>query len=166
MAGRGDHLLAINEFSAAIMKDPNHGLAYFYRALSLTKLKNVEPAIKDYDAVIRLRTSLKEALFNRGSLYYAQARYALALADLDASIALDATRWNVFFNRALAHYMLSDNNKALGDLNKTIELNPRYGDAFKMRAVVYCKQMLKDAARKDEDAAIALGVSIPTRCGV
>jgi len=155
---------ALAEFDQAVKLDPQNGLIYFHRAMTKEKLGMVDGAIGDYTAVILLRTSLREAYFNRGTLYLNKKEYKAAVSDLNAAIAIDAKYEAAFYNRGLAYYNLEQLYAALGDFNNVIMLNPKNANGYLMRSYVYCSQGLTSAANRDQETAIQLGASFERGC--
>ena len=165
LAAKGDHPLAVVQYTEAVKTDPNNGLIYSYRALSHYHLGNLDAAIKDYDTIIRLNTDLTEAYFGRGTINYEKKYYAAAISDFDKTLTFDSKYYRAFYNRGLAYFRLNQTDKAVADFSKTIELNPNHINSYIQRADIYCSQKMILSAIKDEDKAIALGGKIASRCG-
>ncbi len=161
---KGDYQAAINEFDQAARLDPMNGLVFFHRALAKEKSGLTEDAIKDYNAVILLRVSLREAYFNRGTIYLNKKDYKLAIADLTASIKFDPKYEDAIFNRGLAYYNSNELFAALGDFTAVLKTNPRHINALIMRSYVYCAQGLGMSAFKDQELATQLGGKFERGC--
>jgi len=164
LAVKSEFKAALVEFDQAVKLDPQNGLIYFHRALTKEKLGLVDGAINDYTAVILLRTSLREAYFNRGTLYLNKKEYKSAVADLNSAIVLDPKYEAAFYNRGLAYYNLEQIYAALGDFNNVIKLNPKNANGYLMRSYVYCSQGLTSAATRDQEMASQLGASFERGC--
>lgn len=164
LAVKSEFKAALAEFDQAVKLDPQNGLIYFHRALTNEKLGLVDGAIRDYSAVILLRTSLREAYFNRGTLFLNKKDYRAAVADLNLAIVLDPKYEAAFYNRGLAYYNLEQLYAALGDFNNVIKLNPKNSSGYLMRSYVYCSQGLTSAANRDQEMATQLGASFERGC--
>lgn len=62
--------------------------------------------------------------FNRGTAYYFQRNYDLAIKDLSESIALNPKLENAYRNRALAYLRVREYDRTLVDIRKAMKLNP------------------------------------------
>lgn len=155
---------ALAELDQAIKLSPGNGLAYFQRALVKEKLGLADDAIKDYNAVILLRVSLKEAHFNRGTIYLNKKEFRSAIADLNIVVALDPKSDAAFYNRGLAFYNSQQLFAALGDFTTAIKLRPLNANGYLMRSYIYCAQGALKSAQKDQDAAADLGASFERGC--
>src|SRR5207237_5959052 len=70
----------------------NRGLTYFI-------LLQLDRAIADYDAAIKLKPDSTETLTNRGNAYMGRGQYDRAIADYDAAISLKPDAALTFINR-------------------------------------------------------------------
>lgn len=93
------------------------------------------PALRDYDAAIRLKPDYAEAYVNRGIVHYDRGDYDRAIADNDAAIRLKPDFAEAFNNRSLAWYKKGDYARAQQDFDRTIKLKQNYGNALIMRPV-------------------------------
>lgn len=94
-----------------------------------------DPALRDYDAAIRLKPDFAEAYVNRGVVHYDRGDYDRAIADNDAAIRLRPDFAEAFNNRSLAWYRKGDYARAQADFDRTIRLKQNYGNALIMRPV-------------------------------
>jgi Tfp pilus assembly protein PilF len=161
---KGDYKGAIDEFDQAAKLGPMNGLIFFHRALAREKLGLNDDAIRDYNAVVLLRVSLREAYFNRGTIYLNKKEYKLAIADLNAAIKLDPKYEDAIFNRGLAYYNSDELYAALGDFNTILKKKPTHINALIMRSYVYCAQGLGMSAFKDQELATQLGGKFERGC--
>ena len=163
-ADKGDHKSALIEFDQAAKLDPINAAIFFHRALSLEKLGSSDDALKDYNAVILLRFSLREAYFNRGTLFLNKKDYKAAIADLNASLAQDPKFEAAIYNRGLAYYNTNNLYAALTDFTNLLKLKPQHVNALIMRSYVYCAQGLGMSAFKDQELATQLGGKFERGC--
>jgi tetratricopeptide (TPR) repeat protein len=68
LAAKGEYKNAVTEFDQAAKLDPANGLILFHRALVREKLGLIDEAIADYNVVVLMLVSLREAFFIRGTL--------------------------------------------------------------------------------------------------
>ena len=155
---------ALAEFDQAAKLNPRSGMIYFHRALAEEKIGLFDEAIADYDAVIMMKLSLKEAHFNRGTIYLNKKEYKLAISDFNTVIGLDPKYDAAFFNRGLAYYNSQELYAALGDFTTAIKLKPLNPNGFLMRSYVYCAQGAANSAAKDQEAAAQLGANFERGC--
>ena len=161
---KSDFKNALAEFDQAAKLNPRNGVVYFHRALAKEKLGLLDEAINDYNAVIMMKLSLKEAHFNRGTIYLNKKDYKLAISDFNTVIALDPKYDAAFYNRGLAYYNSQQLFAALGDFTTAIKLKPLNANAFLMRSYVYCAQGAANSAMKDQEAAAGLGATFERGC--
>lgn len=108
----GSYSLAINQFTSAILIDPNYALAYTWRGDSYYELGQYQQAIADYGRAIQLGATGVNYM-NRGAAYYNTGEYQLALLDFDQNIALDSTNGTTYAWRGNTYYRIG--LYALGD---------------------------------------------------
>lgn len=161
---KSDFKNALAELDQAAKLDPRNGLIYFHRALAKEKLGLLDEAITDYDAVIMMKLSLKEAHFNRGTIYLNKKDYKLAISDFNTVISIDPKYDAAFYNRGLAYYNSQQLMAALGDFTAAIKIKPLDPNPFLMRSYVYCAQGATNAAFKDQDVAAELGAKFERGC--
>jgi tetratricopeptide (TPR) repeat protein len=163
-AAKGDFKNALTEFDQAAKMDPANGLVFFHRAIAREKLGQIDEAIADYNAVILLRTSLREAHFNRGTLLLNKKEYKPAIADFNAAIKLDPKYESAIYNRGLGYYNSNNLYAALADFNDILKLEPKHINALIMRSYIYCAQGLGMSAFKDQELATQLGGKFERGC--
>jgi Tfp pilus assembly protein PilF len=164
LAAKGNSKGAIAVFDQAAELDRGNATVYFYRAIAHEKLGEIDEAVNDYTAVILLRGSLREAYYNRGTIYLNKKDYKLAVSDFDMAINIDPKYLNATYNRGLAHYNLNNLNAALADFINVLKFEPKNVNALVMRSYVYCAQGFASAASKDQDAAAQLGGAFERGC--
>jgi tetratricopeptide (TPR) repeat protein len=163
-AEKGDHTAALIEFDQAAKLDPTNAAIFFRRALSLEKLGSSDDALRDYNAVILMRFSLREAYFNRGTLFLNKKDFKAAIADFNASLALDPKFQIAIYNRGLAYYNTNNLYAALTDFTNLLKLQPQHVNALIMRSYIYCAQGLGMSAFKDQELATQLGGKFERGC--
>jgi tetratricopeptide (TPR) repeat protein len=111
-------VLARSSQSARAGAFHNRGLAYAAKG-------NLDQAISDITAGIRLDPQRPYRWQERGELYARQRKYQQAVADITEAIRLDQTpRAFRFHNRAEAYQGLGDLTRAIADFGEAIRLDP------------------------------------------
>ncbi|MCL2805441.1 MAG: tetratricopeptide repeat protein [Treponema sp.] len=80
---------AIEDFSSALVYDPQSYKAAYYRGVVRSVLKQYLPAIDDYTLSLTINPYQSFCLFRRGQAYYHIGDYPSALADCENSLALE-----------------------------------------------------------------------------
>lgn len=153
-AQRGDHALAISDYSTAIKLKPDFDDAYYNRGNAYSTLSDFEQAITDYGTAIKLNAGYAEAFNNRGAAYSALGIFDAAIEDHSKAVALKADFAQAYNNRANALMGMQQFEPAIQDYSKAIELNPNYLDAFFNRGIAY--RNLGQHARSVEDFTRAI----------
>jgi Flp pilus assembly protein TadD len=114
------------------------------RALTLTnrgnahsKLKDLDSALVDFDAAIKLNPKLAAAHNLRGIALRLRGDYELAVESYTNAITLQPQVAVYYKNRGMAYRWKRDFDKALTDFDHSIKLNPNQASAFAERAVVH-----------------------------
>ena len=110
----------ISHFSARIAAVHNsRGNAY--RAVG-----ELDEAIEDYEAAIRLRPKVSVYHSNRGGTYVFKGEFSEAMPDLRKALLLDPQNEQAYVARGHAFAQAGDYTKAAEDFRKAIELNTDY----------------------------------------
>lgn len=133
------------------------------RALTLTnrgnahgKLKDLDSALVDFDAAIKLNPKLAAAHNLRGVALRNRGEYELAVQSYTKAIDLEPQVALYYSNRGIAYRWLRDLDRALADLDTSIKLNPKRAVAFAERAVVYRIKQDFTRALADHNEAVRL----------
>ncbi len=97
---------------------------------------NLDQAILDDNAALRLNPNDAVTSFNRGLAYYSKSKYDRAIDDFSEAIRLRPGYAKAFENRALAYSQKGQYDRAINDYDEAIRLNSDFEDAFKGRAWV------------------------------
>jgi tetratricopeptide (TPR) repeat protein len=115
---KGDHDLAIADYSEAIRHDPTYSNAYNNRGVAWFKKGDNERAIADFDNALRLaqdETIRAQAYQNRGSAHHKKKDFDLAIQDFGQAISLNPKYAMAFNNRGVSFEVKGDLNSALAD---------------------------------------------------
>jgi len=85
---RGQHQLAIEEFSKAIQRKPAYAEAYNNRGFSYAKLGRYNYALEDYSNAIRLKPDYAVAYANRSVAYFKRGNNTLGCYDVHKACEL------------------------------------------------------------------------------
>ena len=104
---------------------PARAGAFHNRGLAFAAKGNLDQAISDISAGIRLDPQRAYRWQERGELYARQDKYQQAIADISEAIRIDPTpRAFRFHNRAQAYRGLGDLTRAIADFDEAIGLDP------------------------------------------
>ncbi len=170
------HFNSINNYSAAIERNPQDVNAYFGRALDYMLVQDFSEAIKDYTKVIELDPSFAMAYFNRAVVRYKQMDYDQSQNDVSSdNNNLSAMSMNFQVGNKTVQSTpstgttalndptsaaLKDNKRAYEhemisrDYDMAIKLNPEFVYAYFNRANLRCSQRDFRAAILDYNEAI------------
>jgi tetratricopeptide (TPR) repeat protein len=119
-------------------------LAPEVRALTLSnrgnahvKLKDLDSALVDFDAAIKLNPRLAAAHNFRGIALRLRGDYELAIESYNTAISLQPQVAVHYTNRGIAHRWRRDYDRALADFEQAIKLNPNASMAYGERAIIH-----------------------------
>ena len=127
---------------------------HFKRGLAHAARRDLDRAIRDYDAALELRPDFALARVNRGNAFDAQGAYGRAIADYDAVLRLKPGAADVYFNRANTYLRMGETAKAIADYDTVIGLKPDDVAARINRGIAYRKAGRLDLAIADFDWAL------------
>jgi tetratricopeptide (TPR) repeat protein len=168
---KGQYVLAINDFTAAIRLNPGDLLkwrSYLGRGHSYYALGQYEAAIQDYEAAISSINSLtfefagdSAALFadfassfvytSKGRVYNDLGQYEHAKRDYKKAIKLSHSESADAYNgRGNAYYGLGQYEHAIRDYSKAIKLDGQTAVFYNNRSDAYAKASARDEAKAKE----------------
>jgi tetratricopeptide (TPR) repeat protein len=134
---RGEHDLAIADFTEAIRLDPMSATAYTNRGKAYYGKRDYDRAIADHSEAIRLDPKNANAYSSRGAVYSLKGSYDLALRDSNEAIRLNPKFSMTFSNRGFVYNNMGNYDLALADLNEAIRLDPNNAWAHKNLGISY-----------------------------
>jgi len=152
---------AVAACTSIIVLDPHNDGAFVNRGLAYRRLGQLDRAIRDYEAAIRLNARAADAFNNRGNAYQDKLDYERALADYDEAIRLNPRYAHAYNNRGVVFLELGDSLKALADFHRAINEDPFYANAFRNRGLAHTDQEEFDLAVEDYDEAFRLNPAVP-----
>jgi len=127
-----------------------HAAAFHHRGLAYAAKGNLDQAISDISAGIRVDPQPAYRWQERGELYARQGKYQQAVADITEAIRRDPTpRAFRFHSRAQAYQSLGDLTRAIADFDEAIRLDPE-ARSFRFHARA---NALRDAGQYDRALA-------------
>lgn len=136
--GQGKYDDAIVCFDQAIENDSLDPASYIDRALAYSYKKDYTNAIKDFNHVLKLDSTEKQAeaaYFYLGKIKMLISENEDAILYFDKLIELVPTDAEAYFLRGTAKSNIMDSNGAIADFDKAIELRPNYMEAYANRGV-------------------------------
>jgi serine/threonine protein kinase len=122
---KGDHSLAVHDYSEAIRLQPSDGKTYKARGKIYVEMKQYEKAIGDFTEAIRLKQADAGLYHDRAHAYEQLKEYEKAIADFAVAIRLEPGNASYYNERATVFEAMADKGRAEQDREKAEELrNP------------------------------------------
>ena len=153
---RGEHDLAIKDFTEAIELKPDYAFAYNNRGAVYRDKGEHDQAIEDCSKAIQLKPDYAEPYSNRGAAYRNKGNYERAIKDYNMAIKLKPDFVQAYYNRGLAYHEKGELDIAIKDYNKAIMLNPKLFHPYYNRGNAYLQKGDFDSAIEDYSKAIEL----------
>ncbi|KAK5670739.1 hypothetical protein QVD99_002513 [Batrachochytrium dendrobatidis] len=150
-----DNTSALQSYKAAILADPNYGLAHFNAANLYIQQKLWEQAIFYFNKALIINSKDKAALLNRSICKLMLKDTDGALNDLDLAAEIDPDSPHVHFNRGHLFQSLGKYVLAEKEYTKVVELLPRDSVAYMHRGKARGSQSKWPDAMDDYSMAIA-----------
>src|SRR4051812_40440690 len=100
--------------------DPFTANAYINRGVVLYRKGNLQEALTDFNAAIRIRPGLAQAYLNRAATVRELGDLNRALLDLDKAISIDPKLFEAYNNRGTLRHDLGDLTGAEADFDRAI----------------------------------------------
>ncbi len=120
-----------------ISKYPTVKVAYKNRGNYYGKLNQVDKAMDDYQAFIRMKQNDAGVYSNIGNIYGLRGETEKSLDAYSKSIALDSLEPKTWLNRAITYTRAQQYGPALRDYNRAIILNPGFLAVYENRCYTY-----------------------------
>ncbi len=143
-------LTVINQAISLVPNNPNY---YNEKYAVLSELKRYDEGLAAINQAINLAPRAAWYV-NRGSLYYNQQKYELALSDWNKAIDINPNFADAYYNRGLLYSDQQKYELALADYSKAIDINPNFADAYYNRGNLYSDLQKYDLALSDYSKAI------------
>ena len=139
---------------SAALSQKNHALALILRGTAYRNMGNLDAAIQDFSAAIRVEPDIANAFNNRGITYDYKHEFARAIRDYDEAIRLRPDYPDAFNNRGLVFREEGEYKRALQDFDQAVRLKPGYAEAIANRASTYIDVGNYDRAIEEFTSAI------------
>jgi tetratricopeptide (TPR) repeat protein len=161
----GDLTSAIADLDRAIKLQPVAEL-YAARGLAYSGLGRYAQAMQDIELAIQLEkdpVDKAEYISNRGSYYFQQGKYDLALADYNAALKLNPKFILNYVRLGRLYYKQGKYPEALTNAEIALKLDPKQTSPYSVTAYsvmgqVYTKQKDSNKAKAAKDRAIAINL--------
>lgn len=150
-----DLLGADADFSRAVELNPVFTGAFYYRAITRSRLGNYDDALNDFQQAIELRPDLPDPYYSRGVTRLLNQQFEDAIADFDKFIRFEKRHVAAYINRGTSYLYLNDTTKAYENYNLAIRTNREDPDAYNRRGALYMAEERYDEACSDFDMAVA-----------
>jgi len=156
-----NRIAACGQVLAAHPNDPNYSWALNSRGFAHYQKTEMDLALKDYDAAIKLNPKDPQAYNNRGAVHLSEGQFPLALQDFTQALKADPADSAAFSNRGMAYLLLGKPEEALKDYNSAIKADPKNVEAYSNRAALYYRANKLDLAFPDANMALKLNPKSP-----
>ena len=126
------------------------------RGFTYRKMGELDQALIDYDAAIRLQPDFATSYNNRGYVHVLKRQIDQAIRDFDKAIELDPKFAIALNNRGDAYLRRDDPDRAIPDLDRAVAIDPKLGIAWNNRGDAYFRKGDFDRAIQDLDTAISI----------
>lgn len=147
-------------FERELQKRPT-AFAYLGRGLARDDMGDVDGALADFTASLRLEPRSQRAYRGRAVAYFEKREMVLALNDLQTAIDMGATSALLLSTRGAVRSEMRDYRGALDDLTQALQMDPRDADAYSNRGAVHVKLGKLKHALTDLNRAVSLAPRNP-----
>ena len=152
---KGDHANAIADLSEYLRLRPKSAQAYSQRGW-LRLETNLDEALTDFNAALRLDPRHAGALVGRAALWERKNEVEKAIVDLTAAIDVAPSNADAFSRRALLRWRSGEHDQAIGDLTTALQLNPKEPNYLFLRSVSWTAKGDHRRALEDCQAGLAM----------
>lgn len=135
---KGDYKGAIDDYTQALLINPNHADAYFQRGLVRLQQGEYQRAIEDFNWATRFNPNHAEAYCFRGRIRSALRDNQRAIEDFNRTIRINANHADTYFHRGTARSELGYRQEAIKDFLKAAVLYLKQGDTDDYQETLEC----------------------------
>jgi tetratricopeptide (TPR) repeat protein/S1-C subfamily serine protease len=147
---------AIQDFSAALRRDPRHAPAWSERGRAHGLLGALDRALADCDRAVRLDPRLASAYAHRAAVRCDRGEAGRALKDCAEALRLAPRLAIAYVARARARLLQGDAERALADAGEAIWLDRNLSGAYLVRGRAQARKGAHDRAIADFTQTLAL----------
>jgi tetratricopeptide (TPR) repeat protein len=118
--------------------------------------KDLDKALEDYTAAVRLDPKYHWAWHNKGLVEYEKKQYDRAIEDCNEAIRLDASYVSAYNYRGLCYAAKKESEKAMDDYTEAIRLDSKYHWAYYNRGELWYAKGEYDKAIEDHGKVIEI----------
>jgi tetratricopeptide (TPR) repeat protein len=160
-AGRVDEAIAMAQQATA--RHPDDARGYELLGICYVNKGELARAVPNLDTAIRKQPK-NAGLYTQRGVVYARMRFPnKAEADFDRAIEISPRDPVAFVWRAIVHFNSGKPDKAIADATQALEINDKIPDAYFVRCLGYLQTGRRDEARKEYEAATAIGLDEASR---
>ncbi|GJM28104.1 MAG: hypothetical protein DHS20C17_07390 [Cyclobacteriaceae bacterium] len=181
---------ALAQLDRSLQYQTDHVEAYFTRALVKEQLNDVSGAFTDYQIVLLLDSTFREAAFNRAKLRYREKQFHRAIGDFNKLLTMGSSGTQVIYFKGtrmnkegavgieqittgyhlqadiynylgLCYQALNDDSSAIAAWEQAIDLNPDDANFYVNRGLSYASMGSSKQAVYDFESALLLAPNHP-----
>jgi tetratricopeptide (TPR) repeat protein len=149
-----------DRLTEAINRNSQDADAYYKRGNILARLREYEPAGRDFSRTIELDPMNAQAFNNRCWVNVALGLGQMAITDCNEALRLRPDYADALDSRGLANLMLGRLDPAISDFNDALRLKPKIASSLYGRGLAYTRQGKTSAGNSDMKAATAIDPGI------
>ena len=157
---KGNHDLAIADYTEAIKRDNHYTDAYLNRGVAYYNKGDYHQAINNYTKAMELKSNYTDAYNNRGVAYCDNGDYQQAITDHTKVIELKPNDPIGYNNRGNAYRLKGEVECAITDYNRAIDLNRDFAGAYINRGKAWLHLGQWEKAKSDLLTAQGMGMNI------
>lgn len=115
-------------------------LVHLKNGLELSRHRDFDAAIAEFDQAIQLEPGHAESFFRRGHAHMNKGDLASALSDFNQALTLDPGLSDAYLNRAEVHVLRGFDDLALVDFDTSLDLQPNLPEGYLHRGLCRVKR--------------------------
>ncbi len=143
---------AMRDFTAYIQIEPNEDVGYYWQALALQRLGDLDQALSNINRAISLNPGDAANYSERATIYTKRNDIQAAIEDLSRTITLDPQNVSAYRRRGSLYASINDHGRAISDYSRALEIDPQDIESLKGRAAAY--ERIGDTSRQAADMAV------------
>ncbi len=137
-SARGEHALAIVEYSKALEHSPGHWEARYARAQAFGTLGRWDLAAKDASLLTMIKDDFPDGYLLMVTALMRQAQFEAAVAFADFALMVFPEDARLFVGRGMVRRVTREYELAIQDFGTALELDPEHAAAYCGRGQAYC----------------------------
>ncbi|MGB4959989.1 MAG: tetratricopeptide repeat protein, partial [Saprospiraceae bacterium] len=151
-------LLALRDYNKAVEYDSTEGEFLVNRGATYARLGDLDRAIQDFDAGLKLKPDHAVGYLNRSIMYQNKNRIDLALKDIESYLEIVPTNPDLWYEKARALRLLGKPNEAIIAYTQALSFqSSNKGMFYYERSKTYNEMNQMKEAKADLQQSIQLG---------